>query len=73
MYGLAVNLIMSVSGHPLIINEIVGQAYDELASDYKNIVNNKGPLPNCQALYAWCKNQKLLAKKRRKFGGQQYR
>ena len=30
MYGLAVNLIMSVSGHPSIINEISGNALERV-------------------------------------------
>ena len=30
MYGVAVNLIMSVSGHPSIINEILITKIDEL-------------------------------------------
>ena len=29
MYGLAVNLIMSVSGHPSIINEIINEFPNE--------------------------------------------
>ena len=47
MYGLAVNLIMSVSGHPSIINEILAYEIGQnniFSNQMKQLKENKCPV-----------------------------